>query len=597
MHDDVHVRGETGQLFRAMHRAAPRSTELWWGLIVARGVLPAAFAVAMGALINAVQRGGSTTAPLVVVGVVFVAMQALGPAHDALSANLGARVSSWLHERLLEACVRPPGLAHLEDAALADRLSSAREFDLGLTGPSMTVAMPNIAGGFTAFAGGAAQALLLFGYRWWAPIVIGGAWLSTHVVLRSASVWGGRMSEAVMEQQRRADYAYRLTVHAPGAKEVRLFGLADWIVGGFTSLRRHLVEESLRARAIRWRPTWICIALITGANGLFFWSLGHAAIGGSLTIGSLVVFAQAAIGSSTIAFGEWDWWLRTTAQPVPLVLGVVDDMAARGALPAGGRAADGLPQRELRFDDVSFSYASNPRPVLRGFDLRIPAGSSMAIVGLNGAGKTTLAKLVCRFYDPTAGAILADGIDLRELDITAWRTRVAAVFQDYVRYELSLRDNVIPGGAGDDEIVRAALSAAQAEQLAPLDTIVSKGYVGGTDLSGGQWQRVALARAVAAVRMGAGVVILDEPTAQLDVRGEAEIFERLLEATRGCTTILISHRFSTVRRADRICVVDGGAVVEVGTHDELLAKGGRYQQLFELQASRFEDEDAELESL
>ncbi len=590
------MKGETRQLFGAMHRAAPRSTELWWALVVARGALPAAFAVTMGVLVNDIERGDSTTVPLVAVGLLFVAMQALGPAHDALSANLGARLSSWLHEQLLVACVTPRGLAHLEDAALADRLSTAREFDLGITGPSMTVAMPNIAGGFTAFAGGAAQALLLFGYRWWAPFLIGGAWLSTHVILRSASVWGGRMSDEVMEQQRRADYAYRLTVHPPGAKEVRLFGLTDWIVGGFTALRRRLVEESLRARAIRWRPTWVCILVIAVANGLYFWSLAHTAVDGALAVGSLVVFAQAAIGTSTMAFGEWDWWLRTTAQPVPLVLGLLDDMAARGELTNGDRSAGGLPQHELRFEDVSFTYASNPQPVLRGFELTIPAGTSMAIVGLNGAGKTTLAKLVCRFYDPTGGAILVDGVDLRQLDIASWRARVAAVFQDYVRYELPLRDNVVPAGNGDDGIVASALASARAEGIAGLDTILSKGYAGGTDLSGGQWQRVALARAVAAVRSGAGVVILDEPTAQLDVRGEAEIFERLLDATRGCTTILISHRFSTVRRADRICVVEDGAVVEVGSHDELMANGGRYREMFDLQASRFEDDD-ELERL
>jgi ABC-type multidrug transport system fused ATPase/permease subunit len=160
------------------------------------------------------------------------------------------------------------------------------------------------------------------------------------------------------------------------------------------------------------------------------------------------------------------------------------------------------------------------------------------------------------------------------------------VFQDFVRFELSLRDNVAPGGAPDD-VVRAALGAAGALGLADLDTPLARGYAGGTDLSGGQWQRVALARALCAVQTGAGLVLLDEPTAQLDVRGEAEIFDRILAATRNVTTILISHRFSTVRHADRICVLEHGRVVEAGTHDELIGRGGRYRTMFELQAKRF----------
>jgi ABC-type multidrug transport system fused ATPase/permease subunit len=231
--------------------------------------------------------------------------------------------------------------------------------------------------------------------------------------------------------------------------------------------------------------------------------------------------------------------------------------------------------------------------VLEGFDLTIPAGSSLAIVGQNGAGKTTLAKLLCRLYDPLSGSIEVDGIDVREFDLASWRSRLTAVFQDFIRFELPLRDNVAPAGAPDD-LVMTALKSAGAADLAGLDTILARGYEGGTDLSGGQWQRVALARALCAVQLGAGVVLLDEPTAQLDVRGEAEIFDCVLTATRQCTTILISHRFSTVRHADRICVLEHGKVIELGSHDELMAHGGRYRTMFDLQAQRFtatEDEE------
>lgn len=586
----------------AMRAAAPGLTVLWWALVVLRGLLPAAFALAMGALVDRVHSGGSTAAPLVAVGVTFVAMQALGPVHEAVATNLGALLTRWLQDRLHDACDGPAGLAHLDDPVLADKLAAARDFDLGLAGPSIVVCLPNVAGGFSALAGGLAQALLLLGYRWWAPLLVGGAWATTHHFLKTAAVWQGRVSEATAERARRAGYGYQLAVEAPAAKELRLFGLAPWVVSGFTAIRRALLEESWAERRLQWRMTWPAILIVLAANALFFWSLARDASNGDLAVGAVTVFAQAAIGASALAFGEVDWWWRTCAQPVPPVLDLAEAMAAVGALEDGRRAGAGRPVHELRFDGVRFAYPGTGRAVLDGFDLTIPAGRSLAIVGQNGAGKTTLAKLLCRLYDPDEGAVLVDGTDLRELDLASWRSRVAAVFQDFVRYELSLRENVVPGVAGPDAAgdgstvdaaVAAGLAAARAEGLADLDTVLAKGYPGGTDLSGGQWQRVALARAVARVRLGAGVVLLDEPTAQLDVRGEAEIFERLLEATRGCTTILISHRFSTVRRADAICVVEDGRVVELGTHDELMAAGGRYRTMFDLQAARFAQGEAD----
>jgi ATP-binding cassette, subfamily B, bacterial len=301
-----------------------------------------------------------------------------------------------------------------------------------------------------------------------------------------------------------------------------------------------------------------------------------------------VVFIGAVAGSAVLGIADFDWWFDTASRPAVVVESLERQMPAFAELPSGTAAAAGLPRRELRLRDVTFSYRGGS-PVLAGVDLTIPAGSSLAIVGQNGAGKTTLAKLLCRLYDPTGGQIEVDGIDLRDLDLAAWRSRLTTVFQDYVRYDLSLRDNVAPAGAGDED-VRWALRQAGAADLAAEATVLSKSYAGGTDLSGGQWQRVALARAMCAVRQGAGLVILDEPTAQLDVRGEAEIFRRVLDATTWATTILISHRFSTVRHADSICVLEGGRVVELGSHDELMARGGRYATMFTLQAARFSDD-------
>jgi len=580
------------QFFSVLPKADRLLAAAWWIVLLLRGVLPAVFAIATGTLVAAAQSGASVRAPLAFVGGVFVLLQILTPIHTALGSNLGDRTAAWLYDRLSAACVRPPGMGHLEDPSLTGDLTLARDFDLGMTGPPLSYAMDFIAGGMAEMIGGLTAAALLFAYAWWAPIALAGAWLSTHWLLRESGVWFDRNTPEVRAAQRNAEYTYRLAVDPGPAKELRLFGLAGWTIARFVERRKRLHALQYEATRLRERPMLWSLLIVLGANAAVFWSLAAAATAGSISLGEVVVFAQAAIGVSLVGFGDFSWALDGAAAPVAAVLRLDRAMAEKGALPSGTRDARDRPAREIRFRDITFGYAGGV-PVLEHFDLTIPAGSSIAIVGQNGAGKTTLAKLVCRLYDPQAGAIEVDGVDLREIDPRAWRTRLTAVFQDFLRLELPLRDNVAPSGA-PDEMVRAALESAGASSLTSLDTVLARGYTGGTDLSGGQWQRVALARALCAVQLGAGVVLLDEPTAQLDVRGEAEIFERILTATRHCTTILISHRFSTVRHADRICVLEHGRVVELGTHDELMALGGRYQTMFDLQAQRFnaaEDEE------
>ena len=563
----------------------------WWAVLLLRGILPAIFAVAMGTLVGAVQRGEPLAAPLALVAAVFVPLQVMSPIHHAIGMNLGNRTAAWLYDQLTIACVRPPGMGHLENPALTSDLTMARDFDLGITGPPMSISMDFIASGLVEMIAGITCALVLFGYAWWAPLLLAGAWLATHWLLRESAVWRDRNTTEVREAQRHAEYAYRLAVDPPAAKELRLFGLAAWTVERFRSRRQRLHELQWKATRLRERPLVWSLLLVLGANIVVFWSLASAAAHGVLGLDRVVTFASAAVTTSTIAFGGLSWALDGAAAPAAAVLRLQPAMDRAGALALGSHAAAGMPAREIRLRNVTFGYEGGAS-VLAGLDLTIPAGSSLAIVGQNGAGKTTLAKLLCRLYDPQKGAIEIDGVDLRELDVAALRSRVAAVFQDFIRFELPLRDNVAPAGA-PDEVIRAALEEAGGAQLASLDTILARGYKDGTDLSGGQWQRVALARALCAVRLGAGLVLLDEPTAQLDVRGEAEIFDRILAATRHTTTILISHRFSTVRHADRICVLEGGRVIELGTHDELIAAGGRYKTMFDLQASRFGSADEE----
>jgi ATP-binding cassette subfamily B protein len=568
----------------------------WWVVLALRGVLPAVFAVAMGVLVAGVEHGNSLAGPLAFVGTVFVLLQVLTPIHQALSANLGDRTAAWLYDRLTEACVRPPGMGHLEDPKLTGDLTVARDFDVGMTGPPLSISLDFIAGGLVELIGGVACAAVLFAYAWWAPAVLGVAWLATHWLLRESAVWRDRNTDEVRAAQRDADYAFRLAVDPAPAKELRLFGLADWTIDRFVARRTRLHLLQYEATRLREKPVVWSLLLVLAANVAVFWSLASATADGRLSLGQVVVFAQSAVGASMIAFGGLNWALDGAAAPVAAVLRLEAAMAPAGALSSGHQPATGLPAREIRFRDVTFAYpasGSSSAPVLEHFDLTIPAGTSLAIVGQNGAGKTTLAKLLCRLYDPQSGAIEIDGVDLRALSLESWRDRVTAVFQDFTRFELPLRDNVAPAGAPDGVINRALVSAG-ADNLAGLDTVLARGYDDGTDLSGGQGQRVALARALCAVQLGAGVVLLDEPTAQLDVRGEAEIFNRILAATRQCTTILVSHRFSTVRQADRICVLERGRVVELGTHDELVAKNGRYRTMFDLQAQRFgEVEDEE----
>ncbi len=581
--------------FKTLHRASPRLSTAWWGLLLLGGVLPAAFALIIGAVIDAIDTNSSLTGPLIAVAVVFIAMQVTNPLHVAIGQNLGRRAADWMNDRLIRATTAPPGLSHLEDPNLSAEMSMARDFDLGIMAPPLFVSMNFIAGGLRPLISGVSAAIVLFGFGWWEPLILVAGWGATHWLLKESGVWKDRNTDEVRDAQRHADYAYRLAVDAPAAKELRLFGLADWVVDRFAQRRRHLYDLQWEATKLRERSVGASLVAVAAANGLVFWRLAAATVDSELSAGQAITYLVAAITVSSIAFGGLNWALDAASAPAATVERLATTFAdyhtlspstPQATADTGVSRVRSRGSHQIEFTDLEFTYPLASVPVLSGLNLTVHAGESLAIVGQNGAGKTTLAKLLCRFYDPQHGSIRIDGDDLRTLDVDNWRARVTAVFQDFVRYELPLRENVAPLGA-PDELILEALDEAGATGLAELDTPLAKGYPGGTDLSGGQWQRVALARAICGVKQGAGLVLLDEPTAQLDVRGEAEIFARLLEATRDCTTILVSHRFSTVRLADRIAVVENGRVIELGSHDELMSLGRRYRTMYDLQASRF----------
>jgi ATP-binding cassette, subfamily B, bacterial len=601
-----------GALMRANIRASKALGIVWWAMLIVRAVLPAGITLGLGALVKAISGGRNVNAPLLVVAICFAAFSVSGPLHTQLGAILGDRTSGQLQSELVDACSTPAGIAHLERPGLAAELVAARDFDLGIMGPPISVSMGFVGGGLVMLLGGAAQAVALATVTWWGAIVIAGAWLSTHWLLRGSSFWAHRGDPEVQQEQRHADYAYRLAVDAAPAKEIRVFGIGGWVVDRFATRRMGLLDMQWKAMKLQQRSLTAVFAVLAVAHTVVLIPLFLSARNGGYSLSAIVVAVQAIVGVAALGVGvSFSWALDAAAAPVKAIEGLRGRMAKEGSLstsPDSGLSAahniNNLPAADIRFVDVGFTYPSGGAPVYEHLNLTIPAGKSMAIVGRNGVGKTTLVKLLCRLYDPTSGSVRVDDIDIRIFDPEEWRSRIACVFQDFVRLELSLRDNVAPLSAGDrgavdDKLILDALRIAGADGLAQLDQSLSKAHVGGTDLSGGQWQRVALARAIAGVKLGAGVVILDEPTAQLDVRGEAEIFERLVEATRGCTTILISHRFSTVRHADRIVVIERGEVVEEGSHDELMASGGRYKTMFELQAARFAeglgDLDDELE--
>ena len=254
------------KFFAVLSKADRSLAVAWWIVLILRGVLPAVFGIAMGILVGAVQRGGSLSAPLTLVGAVFILLQVLAPIHQAISANLGNRTAAWLYDRLTEACVCPPGIAHLEDPKLATDLTVARDFDLGMTGPPLFISMDFIAGGLVGMIGGLACVCVLFAYAWWAPIVLGGAWLATHFLLRESAVWRDRNTDEVRGAQRHADYAYRLAVDSASAKEVRLFGLAHWIIDRFIEYRTRLHELQYKATRLREKPLAWSLLIVVGAK-------------------------------------------------------------------------------------------------------------------------------------------------------------------------------------------------------------------------------------------------------------------------------------------------------------------------------------------
>jgi ATP-binding cassette subfamily B protein len=385
-----------------------------------------------------------------------------------------------------------------------------------------------------------------------------------------------------------------LATTAPAAKEVRLFGLGGWVAGRRDATERRWMHQVWRVRKVVYGRQAVVAVIAVVSVGSALLSLGLAAVNGSIGVDELAMYMPACmlvIAFSLMELEQFD--LEHGAGAVR----AFDRLARRTPVTAGRPVPDAAGPPVIRFEGVSFRYPGADRPVFDGLDLELRPGEVVAVVGVNGAGKTTMTKLLAGLYPPSTGRLTIDGVELSTVDPTAWRQRLTVLFQDFVHYPLTAEQNVSLG-AGDRPVdaraVRAALRDAGADGLVGRlpdggRTLVTPSRTGGTDLSGGQWQQLALARTLYAVRCGARVVVLDEPTAHLDVPAEAAFFDEVVAAAAGATVVLISHRLSTVRRADRILVLDGGAVTEQGDHHTLLAAGGEYARLFRLQAARFDE--------
>jgi ATP-binding cassette subfamily B protein len=501
-----------------------------------------------------------------------------------LRAQLGQRVNVMILEKALTL-----ELQHFEDSEFYDKLTRARReaSSRPLSLVMRTFGLVQNAISLLSFG------VLLVHFSPWTVAVLLLAGVPAFIAEAKFSGDAFRLFRWRSPETRMQLYLETVLAREDHAKEVRLYGLGARFLARYRDIFARLYRED-RALSIR-RDSWgFALSLVATATlyAAYAW-IAITTVRGGITLGRMTMYlmlfrqGQAAVTSILSAVGgmyEDNLYLST----------LYDYLDTPVAAPLGAAVRGPNPQDGIRFEGVSFVYPDATEPTLRDIDLHLPPGSSLALVGENGSGKTTLIKLLTRLYAPSSGRILFEGLDIREWEEGALRQRIGVIFQDFARYQMRVGENV---GAGDeayfeDELRwRSAATKGQAaefiEQLPKgYDTQLGKWFKDGRELSGGQWQKIALSRAF--MRTSADVLVLDEPTAAMDARAEAEVFEHFRQLARGRITILISHRFSTVRMADQIAVLDRGRIIERGSHAELTAAGGHYAQLFALQARGYQ---------
>jgi ATP-binding cassette, subfamily B, bacterial len=393
--------------------------------------------------------------------------------------------------------------------------------------------------------------------------------------------------------RRQMDYLRQVGGSKEAAKELKLFNLSEYLTNRFSALSQTIYEQNVALN--RRRLFWGGVLAIVGQIG-YYGAYGYSiwrTVQGRYTVGDLTLITTAIMQ----AMSNIQQAFSTASGVADQALFLTDLLAFFEMKPRVESKVNGLPAprpitRGFEFRNVSFAYPGTTRRVLSDFNFTLSPGERIALIGENGQGKTTVVKLITRLYDPTEGEILLDGVDLREYDLADLHAEIGVIFQDFMRYEMTARENIAVGRIevphAPEEIEYAAEKSLAAGVIAKLqgryDQMLGRRFEGGVDLSGGEWQKLALARAYL---RDAQLLILDEPTAALDARSELQVFERFAELTEGKMALLISHRFSTVRMADRIVVLEGGRLVEEGNHAQLMALGGRYAAMFEMQAASY----------